>query len=105
MLFRSVNKDGSFVYSNLVADALDNITGSINISPNPAKDFINISGLNPVKNYELKVINKEGIQQSSFKISSSTNYKINISSLKNGIYFLKIKDGDGIVISLKFVKE
>ena len=56
-------------------------------------------------NYQLSIVNKEGIQQSSFKISSSTNYKINISSLQTGIYFIKIKDGNGVVSSLKFIKE
>ena len=95
---KAVNKDGSFVYSNLVAD-------NYRLSPNPATITLNISGLSSIINYQFSIVNKEGKQQSSYKISSSTNNKINISSLHNGIYFIKIKDGNGVVSSLKFVKE
>ncbi len=102
---KAVQNDGSAVYSNVFTDISDNTAGIINVSPNPAKDVLTIQGLHTNMQYEIRILNKEAIQKSSFKILSSTNYKTDISALQSGIYFLEIKDNEGKINSLKFVKE
>jgi DNA-binding beta-propeller fold protein YncE len=64
--------------------------------PNPANNFIQVSGINKLEKYSIydylgkKVIN--GI--------ISSNEKINIKTLTNGVYFLKLNNGHKV----KFIK-
>ena len=102
---KAVNKDGSFSYSDAIADNQSNSVSSIIISPNPANDFITIKGLDASKNYTLRIINKEGIVALSVNGQLATANRINVSALKPGIYFLEIKDNEEKVRALKFVKE
>jgi Concanavalin A-like lectin/glucanases superfamily/Secretion system C-terminal sorting domain len=65
--------------------------------PNPATEFLIISGLTKTEAY--KIYNVLGIKVNVGIISN--NGKINIQSLTKGIYFLKFKNGN----TIKFIKE
>ena len=57
---------------------------NISISPNPAKDFINIQSDGKIN--QLKFITFMG------KVSTTTQKQINISSLSSGVYLVRIED-------------
>lgn len=73
---------------------------NFNILPNPANEYIQLSGL-PEKPCDAKVIDAVGNIVTCSKISN--NGKIDISALSNGIYFLKITSESGSAVR-KFVK-
>lgn len=70
------------------------VTGGINsineakinplIYPNPTRDFIHFNTLNTIEKYTIHAAN------GAILLFGNTEDKINISTLKNGIYFLKI---------------
>lgn len=112
---KAVNKDNSFTYTQPIQDISDD-AATISVSPNPATNTLNISGLQQKTKYEVQILNKQGIPvvssvnyhprlNGSFGQVSSVNSKINISTLQNGIYFLKIKDDIGNQTTLKFIKQ
>lgn len=70
-------------------------------SPNPAKDYINLSASKSIDKVE--IYNLLG-QQVKMETLNNTQNKVNVSSLSNGIYILKayIEDAVG---SYKFIKE
>ena len=77
----------------------DNELTSINIFPNPAKDVLNIKGLN-AENLDLSIYNVLGKEIISSSLNS--NNSIDVSSFQSGMYFLKFK---GINETYKFIKE
>lgn len=69
---------------------------NITVFPNPSADFITISDLEVAVNYVIvNVLGQEVLR------GIHRNEKIDISDLDNGLYFLKIEDGN----ILKFVKK
>lgn len=70
-------------------------------SPNPAKEYINLSASKNIDKVE--IYNLLG-QQVKMETLNTTQNKVNVSSLSNGIYILKayIEDAVG---SYKFIKE
>lgn len=72
---------------------------NITIYPNPATEFINITGLQIIKS--VKIISSEGKI-----ISTSLNSdKINISKLTSGIYFVEIETDHSTIKRIKFIKK
>ncbi|MEI6822987.1 MAG: GEVED domain-containing protein [Bacteroidota bacterium] len=74
--------------------------GSINISPNPAHDKLNIN-CNNIKNGKtiFTIYNVEGIKLFNEEtIITTDNYinTINVNKFKSGIYFLRIENGNNI---------
>lgn len=74
-----------------------NILQNVKINPNPANDFITISGVEDI--YTAEVFDVYGKL-----LFSSTICTIDISSLKDGIYLVKISDSNGIT-NHKIVKQ
>jgi hypothetical protein len=70
---------------------------SLFVYPNPAQDFIAISGVTTEQKYTLFSV--LGVKISSG--TSTNNQKIDIQNLSNGIYFLKMDNG----MTIKFCKE
>ena len=71
---------------------------SLNLFPNPANNLLNITA----SNFNYKIIDLSGkIIQSDSNVSN----QINIESLNVGIYFIEIKESNGIQSTLKFVKK
>lgn len=73
------------VLSMLSNDFVKNI-----IYPNPATNYLNVK-LNNLKDVNYKLFSLNGVMLLSGKVSSRVK-KINISSLSNGLYFLKLND-------------
>lgn len=73
---------------------------NILISPNPAKDFINISGLNSGKVVLLDISGKQLLS----KNITSNNEQINIQDFSSGIYILKVYS-EGNVFTKKIIKK
>lgn len=79
---------------------------SFKIFPNPAHDYFNIKFQNPnSKSLSVSIYDITGkmILQATKQYSSNNEISIDIRTLKNGIYFLKISDDKKAVIK-KFVK-
>lgn len=70
---------------------------NISLYPNPSNDFIQLDGI--AKTEKITIHNVSGIQV--FEKSIEANEKINIQYLSNGLYFLKLENGN----ILKFVKK
>jgi hypothetical protein len=88
---------------NIVVSAEENyaIANSIQIIPNPTRDFIIIEN-NKAGAGEIEIFSLTG--KSIKRTIFSNNQKINISELKPGIYILKIEQG-GQQIFKKLIKE
>ncbi len=67
------------------------------ISPNPASEVIEVSGLTQKENYAIHNIIGAQIARGN----ASNNEKIYIGNLNNGIYFLKFDNGN----TIKLIKE
>ncbi|MFM2225945.1 MAG: hypothetical protein RJA07_2147 [Bacteroidota bacterium] len=76
----------------------------IEVYPNPAKESIVVSSKSLVNTIEVRdVLGRVVIQQ--IKNSSTQQIQIDVSSLSNGLYFIKATDDKGNSINGKFVKE
>ncbi|WP_452232592.1 T9SS type A sorting domain-containing protein [Lacinutrix sp. MEBiC02595] len=69
----------------------------IQVYPNPTSKIIKISGLKSTTTYSIYDILGNQIKQGS----ATKNTEINIQSLANGMYFLKLEEGN----SFKFIKK
>ena len=78
---------------------IDIVQTSIILYPNPAKDVLFLKGL-PATPVPYQLINDNGIILQSSVVS---NARINVSALKAGIYYLKIRENKKTVV-LKFEK-
>jgi cyclophilin family peptidyl-prolyl cis-trans isomerase len=81
---------------NNTADLFD-----ITISPNPASDFINLSGSNFEGNYTLTLINNSGI--TFFEDKLTPTIQIPVSGLIAGSYFIVVKDESGKFVGVRKV--
>jgi hypothetical protein len=74
------------------------------VYPNPASDVLNISINNSsFKNSSISIYNISGNEVlSSTMMGTST--QLNIESLSNGVYFVKVKNENGFDRTVKFIK-
>jgi len=82
------------------------VKNSIKLAPNPAKDYIDITfGLANLSISELSVTDIAG-RYLLINILNVNKDKatLDLSNLKNGIYFIKLKDQNGIGRVFKFIK-
>lgn len=87
----------SIQYSTCVSSNINTVqSNSYSIYPNPASEYINISGITG----EVKIYNVMGIEMFSKKINDSE--KINISSFQNGLYFLR---NNNSIIKFEIIKD
>ena len=94
----SIDNDGKKQYSETRAMTINNKSG-ITIYPNPAKDFVNI---NCVGMKEIKLINQLG-QGVFHKTINKSAYKMDVSSLCKGVYFLSVLTTNGVVKNEKLI--
>lgn len=91
---------GAYEYSNNLSTT-DNTFGNLTIFPNPVKDILTINALEQSFN-NYKIYNLTG--QIVLKNYLKNQNKINVSSLNNGIYFIKITSSKGKEIIKKIIK-
>lgn len=105
LLTSSNNLSLGFQQTSVVVTAIDvekSNKASINVFPNPAVDIIQLQFSEVVKNVIIKIYSKEGKEVYSDRKTSESLCKINLSSLPNGVYTLKLS-GD-IVAHYEIVK-
>jgi Secretion system C-terminal sorting domain/Right handed beta helix region len=86
------------VERNSVAKVSELLT-QVSIFPNPTVNGIcklQINNLLPDKSCHVTMFNSIGISKLQWKFATNGQYKLNIDSLKSGIYFLKIMDDEGV---------
>jgi hypothetical protein len=74
------------------------------VFPNPTSDFVKLQISNDAHaslNYEMLDLNGRQIEQ---KAITENTTQINMASLRNGIYFLKVFGSTGIIKTFKIVK-
>jgi hypothetical protein len=90
--------EGIYKYTNEVISVDDELPKSFSISPNPAEEYIEISGLNKglqplVHGQEIKIYNLLGECVLSSPIHPmSSRHRMYIESLPPGIYFIRLGD-------------
>ena len=77
------------------------ILNEFNIYPNPTKDILYITSLNPVLIYSIEDENHREIVPNTRVINNS----VNISHLSTGLYILKLIDSKKNIIVTKVIKE
>lgn len=70
------------------------MANAINLYPNPAKNQLNISGLNQFENVEVSVFNMIGQELKNVEFDNELS-KLNLSELSNGVYLVKINTAEG----------
>lgn len=69
---------------------------SLNIHPNPGKDYIEFDmPASLKKNYSLRIIDSAG-NEMIYKSMYISNTRLSTATLRNGMYFIKIKDSNSI---------
>ena len=89
-----------------VESGILNVTGDIkelNIFPNPAKDYIRLSGLTEVNEGTLKIIDVNGAQVLGKSVKNLNDF-IDISSLNSGSYFVLLETKNGKYAQKLFVR-
>ena len=98
---QSVDKDGSYSYSNTVAVSFTDNT-VFSVLPNPATSRITIKGNNLVS---VHIIDNTGKAVVIEQANNSNNLTIDISHLAKGLYFVQMKDSKGNLQTEKVVVE
>jgi len=107
MVFASSDNENSALHPKLeityieTVGVYNSIQEEPNIYPNPARDFIYVNGLNNMSvNNSVEIFNASG--QLIKKQLLNNDNKIEITNLKEGIYWMKIKNSSQV---FKFIKE
>ena len=77
---------------------------NVQISPNPTKDILNITLTTLSQNTKIEIYNTVGALVITESLNNKTS-SINIADLSNGLYFLKVLEGNKVVAVKKVVKE
>lgn len=75
----------------------------IKIYPNPANDLLYLISKYPVS--RIRVFDIAGRQRFSRIISGKNNLKINLKNLTSGIYYVEVKNTNGSLKTLQFIKQ
>ncbi|SKB52021.1 T9SS type A sorting domain-containing protein [Dyadobacter psychrophilus] len=98
---RMVDKDGIFAYSHIVIIEFDGNSPDVFIYPNPSEDKISIRDYANVKELIISDLNGRPLYHS--KSFSQGNGIVEIKSLAQGVYIIKLKHVNGKVLSHKIV--
>ena len=105
---KEIDFNGETTYSKWIAVNCNSSKNNINISPNPAKDIINIElNNNFTSDIKLEVLDITGKKvkyiSSNLNCIGNNIYQLNIDQFKNGIYFIHVISAE-YIISKIFVK-
>jgi len=81
------------IYESQFANIFELVNDNISVYPNPTKDFVEIINYNSVDIKNISIINSNG--QIVLK-EISNNKNIDLSTLQNGIYFLRIETSNNV---------
>ena len=92
--------------NNTRIENISNSIASTNLAvyPNPATDILNVSLSNAnFKNSNVVIYNISGMEVSKSTMNGATAH-LNIETLSNGVYFVKVSNENGFNKTVKFVK-
>jgi hypothetical protein len=98
---KTVAVTGEVSYSDVRSLIFEPRKGMVLVTPNPAKDHINITVAGNTKTLSILLVNSIGQHVKSLTMKGQ-NLQVNVSNLSAGIYSLRIQ-GDGIISSYKVV--
>lgn len=98
-----LDNDGKKQYSEVKQITINNKQSTINVFPNPAKDFVTIISNQNIKSLQLTNLYGQVIQE--YSAINSNSYQIKISTLASGVYWLKTLLKDGIHQTQKLLIE
>jgi len=99
---KMIDKNGSFVYSNILSANCSKGNGGIVIAPNPATDKFMIRGMENGKNTIL-IYGADG-QLVKTQTSTTNNSSVNIAYLAPGMYTVKVTSETGNTVVQKLIK-
>jgi len=110
-IYRLAQNDinGNVTYSSLITIGYNNVgsNGYFSVYPNPSKDIINIlvnSTTATTANYTADIYNTSGVLM-DHRILNTYSWTEDISSYKEGVYIIALKDTNGDVLAKsKFIK-
>ena len=96
---QSVDKDAKFTYSD-IKTVRNGLIGTVNIFPNPAKDYVNItlgSTDNATGNLSIRLISQSGQLLVEKKVTNTggTTVSLAVSSFPQGNYLIQVTGADG----------
>lgn len=105
----AVSGDGTIIYDlNLIGTTLGvqeaTMANPIKLYPNPAHSELNVQSTQPMTVLTITDISGKQISKQEFKINNPLNYKLDVSGLSQGIYFIEAQS-DSAKQTLKFIKE
>jgi len=102
---KTVDIDGSFAYSNTASLNYKNSEAVVNIYPNPAKSVIHVEVESLLEGKtQVEIVNAFGIVLVNESMNS-THVQLAVSSLSNGVYFVRVVKDGAVVAIKKVVKE
>jgi hypothetical protein len=95
--------DGKYIITGIAKNK--DPLAHLNLYPNPAHEFIYLenAAINSKIQMDIYAVNGQLILSDCFILSAGTRKKINISTLNNGLYFIRLQYKEG-VRSKKFIK-
>ncbi len=99
---KSVDKDGANDYSKVVSCEWAEVSQQLWIFPNPSKNKIIVKA-NHISS--LEIVNNTGKLVKVVSLKDATNPNLDVSNLPVGVYHLRIKNTDGKINSIDFVKD
>ncbi len=101
---RQVDFDGKTSYSGVVSVWLAGQPGQLSLAPNPAKDQLQILGLDGKTVTRLEVVNAGG-QVMNIPWNNAASFEsLNIGDLSPGLYFIRLADDSGWFYTGRFVR-
>jgi hypothetical protein len=97
---KEVDKDGNYTYSKIIMIPV-NDPNVISVTPNPASSYVNITSRLLIKRIQLFSTTGQLLRDIS---TANNNYKLMISDLQTGQYFLRLET-DNQVFNQKIIKQ
>ena len=102
MLNRSYTRFSYFLYyQNRKASVCYNYKLYFTFTPNPTKDFIELSAANPIQGVKIYNLLGQEVLQNAYNLRKA---QLDVSALNKGVYILKVVINDKIG-TYKFMKE
>jgi hypothetical protein len=98
--YLTISNDCSTVTFSRTLSTEDNELTNLKIFPNPTSNFIQIEGVDALKNIEIYSLEGKKVMN-----AATINAQVDVSSLQTGMYFLKVIDAQNRSVMKKFLKQ
>lgn len=100
------NREGDVaIYGNAALGINKQDVSQFTLYPNPVKNNLIVKSTNFAANLTIEIYDIQGKLLKSQILEFENQAVIDVSELYNGVYFLKIEDGHGLISTSKFVKD